>query len=47
MLKRRGVFTSMVERAPSRQLDDGDKREITILLKAIEKEINVFPFGSE
>jgi len=47
ILKRRGVFTSMAERAPSRQLDAEDKREISILLKAIEKDINGFPFGPE
>jgi len=47
MLKRRGVFTSLVERAPSRQLDAEDKREISILLKAIENDLNGFPFGPE
>ena len=47
MLKRRGVFTSMAERAPSRQLDAEDKREITILLKAVEKDFNGFLFGPE
>jgi dihydrodipicolinate synthase/N-acetylneuraminate lyase len=47
MLKRRGVFTSLVERAPARQLDEGDKHEISILLKAVENEITRFPFGAE
>ena len=48
MLKRRGVLTSLVERAPSAQvLDDLDKREISILLRAVEKDIEVFPFGPE
>ena len=49
MLKRRGVFTSMAERAPSgkQALDDNDKREISILLKAVEGEVETFPFGAE
>ncbi len=47
ILRRRGVFTSMAERAPSRQLDAGNKREISILLKAIENDLNGFPFGPE
>jgi dihydrodipicolinate synthase/N-acetylneuraminate lyase len=47
MLKRRGVFTSLVERAPQRQLDAEDKREISILLKAVENDLNGFPFGQE
>ena len=49
MLKRRGVFTSTAERAPGRgvALDDEDKREISILLKAIENEIDAYPFGPE
>ena len=48
MLKRRGVLTSLAERAPSAQvLDDLDKREISILLRAVEKDIEVFPFGPE
>ena len=47
MLKRRGVFTNMAERAPTRQLDAGDKREISILLKAVEDDLNGFPFGPE
>ena len=47
VLKRRGVFTSMAERAPARPLDSGDKREISVLLKAIEGDLNGFPFGPE
>ena len=49
MLKRRGVFTSLAERSPSGVMGIGEeeKREITILLKAIEPEIQSFPFGPE
>lgn len=47
MLKRRGVFTSLAERAPSTPLDEADKREISILLKAVENDLNGFPFGPE
>ncbi|MBA3946301.1 MAG: dihydrodipicolinate synthase family protein [Herpetosiphonaceae bacterium] len=49
ILKRRGVFTSTVERAPAGAdaLDDDDKREISILLKAIEGDVESFPFGPE
>ena len=49
VLKRRGVFTSMAERAPSgaQALGDDDKAEISILLKAVENEIGAFPFGPE
>lgn len=47
ILKRRGVFTSLAERAPARQLDADDKREISILLKAIENDLCGFPFGPE
>ena len=47
MLKRRGVFTSMAERAPSRQLDADDKHEISVLLKAVENDLNGFPFVPE
>ena len=41
MLKRRGVFTALVERAPAGALalDAEDKREISILLDAIKDEI--------
>lgn len=47
MLRRRGVFTTFAERAPSRQLDADDKREISFLLKAVENDLNGFPFGPE
>lgn len=49
ILKRRGVFTSLVERIPSgkQTLDAGDRREISILLKAVENDLNGFPFGPE
>jgi hypothetical protein len=49
ILKRRGVFTTTIERAPGRQpaIDDETKREITILLKAIDGDITSFPFGPE
>ncbi len=47
ILTRRGVFTSTAERAPARQLDAADKHEISILIKAIEKDLNGFPFGPE
>jgi hypothetical protein len=50
VLKRRGVFSNLVERAPSGahlQLNDDDKREITRLLKAVEKDITSYPFGPE
>ena len=47
MLKRRGVITSLVERAPSPALDEADKREISTLLKAVADDIDVYPFGPE
>jgi 4-hydroxy-tetrahydrodipicolinate synthase len=49
MLKRRGVFSSLVERAPAgvEVLDAGDKREISILLDAIGGDILNYPFGPE
>jgi 4-hydroxy-tetrahydrodipicolinate synthase len=49
ILKRRGVFTSTVERAPSplTALDAADKREISILLEAIQGDVASFPFGEE
>jgi dihydrodipicolinate synthase/N-acetylneuraminate lyase len=49
MLKRRGVFTSTVERAPAvaEMLDDDDKREISTLLAAIQDDVTHFPFGPE
>ncbi len=49
MLKRRGVFTSTVERAPSSltALDADDKREVSILIEAIANDVESFPFGPE
>lgn len=49
MLKRRGVFTSLIERAPNsaEQLDDEDKREISVLLQAVQEDITSYPFGPE
>jgi 4-hydroxy-tetrahydrodipicolinate synthase len=49
ILKRRGVFTSLVERAPAgaNALDEDDKREISTLLKAVEPDVRSFPFGPE
>lgn len=49
MLKRRGVFGTLVERAipGAEALDDDDKREITTLLKAVAGEVDCFPFGAE
>lgn len=49
LLKRRGAFTSLVERGPDRSvpLDADDEREITILLKAIEDVVQAYPFGPE
>ncbi len=49
MLKRRGVFTSLVERAPAgaEALDADDKREISTLLQAVAADVESFPFGPE
>ena len=49
ILKRRGTFTSLVERAPAGKLvlDEEDKREISILLKGVEHEVKGFLFGPE
>jgi dihydrodipicolinate synthase/N-acetylneuraminate lyase len=49
MLKRRGVFTTTVERAlPGPDaLDDADKHELSILIQAIAAEVTSFPFGPE
>jgi len=49
ILQRRGVFTTTVERAPAGvdALDDGDKQEISTLIKAIAGDIEHFPFGPE
>ena len=47
LLKRRGVFTTTVERAPNpaQALNDDDKREISTLIAAIEDEVEHYPFG--
>ncbi len=49
ILKRRGVFTSLIERTPAgaQELDDEDKREISIQIAAIQDEIEYYPFGAE
>src|SRR5215212_3380665 len=49
ILKRRGVFSSTVERAPAGldELDAADKREITTLLEAIQGDVATYPFGAE
>jgi 4-hydroxy-tetrahydrodipicolinate synthase len=49
MLHRRGVFTSLVERAPApaEALDAGDKAEISRLLADVAGEIDQYPFGAE
>lgn len=49
ILKRRGVFTSTVERAPSRltALTADEKREISTLLQAVEGDVESYPFGPE
>lgn len=49
ILKRRGVFTSLAERIPpgKQALDAEDRREITVLLKAIEGDLTGYPFGPE
>jgi 4-hydroxy-tetrahydrodipicolinate synthase len=49
ILKRRGVFTSTVERAPALldELDADDKREISTLIEAIKGDVASYPFGPE
>jgi 4-hydroxy-tetrahydrodipicolinate synthase len=49
LLKRRGVFTSLVERAPAgaEALDEGDKAEISTLLEAITSDVDQYPFAHE
>jgi dihydrodipicolinate synthase/N-acetylneuraminate lyase len=49
ILKRRGVFTTTVERAPSAltALDADDRREISTLIEAIESDIEHYPFVAE
>ncbi|MBI1293800.1 hypothetical protein GC175_02430 [bacterium] len=49
ILKRRGVFSNTIERAPAGAdtLNAEDKREISILIDAIADEVEHFPFGEE
>jgi 4-hydroxy-tetrahydrodipicolinate synthase len=49
MLQRRGVFSTLVERAlPGPEtLDIDDKREISILLKAVAGDVDSYPFQAE
>jgi dihydrodipicolinate synthase/N-acetylneuraminate lyase len=49
ILKRRGVFSTTVERAPSplTALDADDKREISTLIEAIQGDVVNYPFGPE
>ena len=49
ILKRRGVFTSTIERAPAGpdELDADDKREISTLIEAIQGDVASYPFGAE
>ena len=49
ILKRRGVFSSTVGRAPAGldALDADDKREISTLIEAIADDVDAYPFGPE
>jgi 4-hydroxy-tetrahydrodipicolinate synthase len=49
ILKRRGVFSTLVERAPAGKLalDEGDRREISTLLETIADDIDSFPILPE
>jgi dihydrodipicolinate synthase/N-acetylneuraminate lyase len=49
ILKRRGVLSSTIERAPTAltALDADDKREISILIEAIQGDVTSYPFGPE
>jgi 4-hydroxy-tetrahydrodipicolinate synthase len=49
LLQRRGVFSSMVERAPAgaEELDAGDRREIAVLMDAIAGDLGAYPFRPE
>jgi dihydrodipicolinate synthase/N-acetylneuraminate lyase len=49
ILKRRGVFTSTVQRAAAGpfELDDHDRREISILIETVRGEVDAYPFGEE
>ena len=49
ILKRRGVFSTLVERAPAGKLalDEGDKHEISTLLETIAGDLSSFPILPE
>ena len=47
ILRRRGVMTSMTERAPSPTLDEEDRKEISTLLEAVAGDVRGYPFGPE
>jgi len=49
ILKRRGVFSNTVQRAPAgvEALDANDRREISTLLDAIKDDVEYYPFGPE
>jgi dihydrodipicolinate synthase/N-acetylneuraminate lyase len=49
ILKRRGVFTSTVQRAAAGpfELDDHDRREISILIETVRGDVDAYPFGEE
>ena len=49
ILRRRGVISSTVERSPGGELDAEDKREISLLLAALEPDdfASDYPFGEE
>jgi hypothetical protein len=49
ILKRRGVFSTTVERAPSAltALDADDRREISTLIEVIQGDVASYPFGAE
>jgi 4-hydroxy-tetrahydrodipicolinate synthase len=49
ILKRRGVFSSTIERAPAGvdELDADDKREISTLIEAVQGDVASYPFGVE
>lgn len=49
VLRKRGVLRSMVQRGPARwpSLDDGDRREISLLVQEVVDELGSFPFDLE
>ncbi|KPV52210.1 hypothetical protein SE17_16845, partial [Kouleothrix aurantiaca] len=49
ILKRRGVFSNTLQRAPAGvdALDADDRREISTLLDAIKDDVEYYPFGPE